>query len=1680
MIHGSILNPWKEIMIPKSRCHLRRFQFFILLSMWAQLMALSSAQEPLTDSPLGKAIDFRASAAGLVGSQELVQAPFTVEVIARLDSKSGFNILLANEPKASSTHWELYTFAKTGHLSVYLPGSGTSHIQSTRDVCDGKWHVLAMQYLPDRIRLFVDGQQVADQMVDELGPAEDQTSLALGRLVEGGIGCDGAIDALRIRQGLHPPTGRPARVLAADEATVALWDFNVVDDAGALTGHAPEGTELVLIPAVSTETAKIVEAPTAQRPEKITGHWGEDSIGFRWTEEDSVDGRWQDMDKGPFLFTGLQLGEDIVLKGLVIGLGNEKHGAICYDTATMTPKAMWEGGLVQTHPARYGLIQHPTPGGQLTWYGPPGNAWGMKKVHYESLWQHEDQCVLRYTVDGVRVEEVADNFVTGKGGQCVRTLEIGRHDTPLELTLAQNAAGGLEQVRRGDWNILRGVSNPGMALAYRVIGKENPLEILRGTLPGPSAELIQLRFDPSEQTRQIQIVVAQEKELLEGPDLLDIEPIEFASRRQPGPRLWETQLESHGVEGEAQLGLRMDTIPVPFDNPYRALMFLSGIDFFEDGTAAVCTVHGDVWLVRGLDESLELVTWQRFATGLFQPLGLRIVNGRVYVLGKDQITRLEDQNQNGEADLYVNFNNDGETSRGNHDYATCLEIDSQGNFYYARGNTGIERVSSDGTLHEVIATGLRNPNGMGLGPQDLITASPQEGEWTPASNIAVIQEQGHYGYRGPQPGENRPLGYDPPMIWFPRLLDNSSGGQVWLPQEGWGPLNGAMIHLSFGRCWPLLILPEQVQGDWQAGAIKLPFESRSGLCRGRVQPNTGALYLTGLKGWASASIDDGSFVRMTPVADKISLPIQQRVVANGVVFTFGEPLEPSTVQDSNNWSAQQWNYRYAADYGSADYKVSAPGQQGHDEVDIASVTLMADRHQVFVEIPEIQPVMQLAISYRITNQKQKTLNQTVYLTLHHLGDESEQPGPHAEAAQANALTRPQRGELDHGLVLRLSQQAIDGGFNRDIRVNRYAGLELDAQPVTPVIEPRALRAVFEGWLYVDRNQEVDFHGVGAGTAELKINRQTPSHVLLSEKGEITWARVPLTKGLNWVELSWDTAEEPKAGFQLLWSSPDFEREPVPSSQWFHDPDHLGLQKAQEQRLARQEFTRFQCHRCHQLSEQILTSPQRMAELDFSAPVLSTVGDEINEKWLYQWILNPHALDPTSEMPKLFDEGNAADRQAVSDLVAFLRSKVAAEPTHAGSSIWGGDEAKLRESGELLFEEIGCVACHQAYELDDEDARISLHHASSKFNQKSLQEFLVNPTRNRHSHRMPVFRLEEQEVAALAAFLMSLEFNVNLPKPTRGDVKAGEKAFADFGCANCHAIDGFDVPTRWSLPAAALQPDRGCLSPVAAEAMEAGSFAAMPDFKLGEQRRRSLGRWVTNQLQTLAHDSVEERSERWVQELRCHACHQRDGRGGDLAQILFDESIQGLTPERLPDLSRAGNKLHVEWLSQFMTAGHSTPLRPWLRARMPAFPAYGQGLAEGWGRQHVPSLRPSSDIEADVTELATIGSKLIGQVEGFDCRQCHALGEFPATGDQKTQVALGINLLDAAERLNKDYYRRWMLDPLRIDPLTKMPRYSEDRKTTKITNVLDGHATPQFDAIWLYLQQLRRTSMSENP
>ena len=131
----------------------------------------------------------------------------------------------------------------------------------------------------------------------------------------------------------------------------------------------------------------------------------------------------------------------------------------------------------------------------------------------------------------------------------------------------------------------------------------------------------------------------------------------------------------------------IDTLPAPDKNPYNSWIRFTGIDFFPDGhRAALCTWSGDVWIVSGIDHDLKQLTWKRFATGLNNPMGVKIVDGIVYTIDRSQITKLIDLNGDGEADFYQNFNNDCTLTPNFHEMAFDLQTDSQGNFYFSKSS----------------------------------------------------------------------------------------------------------------------------------------------------------------------------------------------------------------------------------------------------------------------------------------------------------------------------------------------------------------------------------------------------------------------------------------------------------------------------------------------------------------------------------------------------------------------------------------------------------------------------------------------------------------------------------------------------------------------------------------------------------------------------------------------------------------------------------------------------------------------------------------------------------------------------------------------------------------------------------------------------------------------------------
>lgn len=435
------------------------------------------------------------------------------------------------------------------------------------------------------------------------------------------------------------------------------------------------------------------------------------------------------------------------------------------------------------------------------------------------------------------------------------------------------------------------------------------------------------------------------------------------------PPQWTERLKTAAKFGDGR-PYAVDTFELPENNPWKALLFCGGHDFLADGSALVATIQGDVWHVSGLAKDNQVseareVVWRRFASGLNHALGLKIDKDGIFVLGRDQLTRLHDLNKDGEADYYECFSNAFETSPAGHDFICGLERDSSGNFFTASGNQGLVSISPDGKIATVRAEGFRNPDGLGIYPDAVVTVPCSEGEWTPATMICAVPtsrseaQVPFYGYRGARFSQRQIERPNLPLVYLPRGLDNSAGGQTYVDSDRWGPLKGNMVHLSFGTSSHFLLLRDEVNGQLQAAVVPLVGDFLSGAHRGRFSKTDGQLYVSGMAGWGNYSPNRGCFQRVRYTGDRVMVPIGFHLHENGIAVRFPEKLTSSVCTQAAEHFAQAWNYRYSGAYGSAEYSAQHYGVRGHDRLAIASSHVLEDGRTLFLEIPELQPCNQL-------------------------------------------------------------------------------------------------------------------------------------------------------------------------------------------------------------------------------------------------------------------------------------------------------------------------------------------------------------------------------------------------------------------------------------------------------------------------------------------------------------------------------------------------------------------------------------------------------------------------------------------------------------------------------------------------------------------------------------------------
>jgi hypothetical protein len=921
-------------------------------------------QAALVDGRFAQALD--ASKGGFVSAPDAKfgQLPVTAELWFKPNQLNRSQTLLSSGMRVSGTSWRLNCEAGTGRLAVDLPGFRPSRVVARAGGNPNGWRYAAVIVEPRRVRVFDSGKLVIDQPIQSIGLPVQAAGFGVGVAIENRRAADVQIDDVRVSSGVRDIVGVPNAALVEDENTIALWNFDE-SEADYLSKWTPSGeTNQAGLPYAHREGGYELEK-----------------------DKDWADARWQQTDKGRFITHSTLIPKRAVSpKNMTIFPGDSKDFALMFDLQRCGVMAVVDNATFKIDEFRFGLLRKPTLQGDVRTYSFPQKLWRdysrnrqalpVNATDYKRLTTNPGKApTLHYTVGSATFAETYR--VTERAGQkpvLTRYIKAANVASALELTLSE-VKGTPKTARTETAQVVTAV------VGDQTLGFAIPANT-RGAELGAIGKDIVLRFAPGA-THEVAISYFVGDTFVADSNTFPAEPATAI-------REWGEPLVTAGkvASSDGDAAWVIDTVEIPFENPHKALFYITAVDFFPDGRAAVCTAHGDVWVVSGLDESLSEVRWQRFATGLYQPLGLEIANGKVIVLGRDQLTRLHDTDGNGEADIYESFNNDLVINGADHAYAMRLEQDSAGNFYFLKSGQAphgrsLLRVTADGSSLDVVATGFRHPYGMGVSSQGDVTVADNEGPWVPSSKIDLIKRGGFYGFLGS--AKTPPAGVKPeqPLCWIPKVADNSSGGQMWNTSSQWGPYHrGGMLHLSWGRCTMHSVLRDVVDGVHQGATVQFPgltFLSGSG--EAEFNPKDGQLYVVGLDGWQTGAVQDGSLQRVRYTGKPVHMPSSFRVMANGLEIGFSEPLDKQQLAEAKNYRIEQWNYRWTSTYGSFHYSVNDPNKVGHDSVEVLSVSVSADQKTVFLKTKPLRPVDQVHVHIDSATQTGRPVAFDVYGTI---------------------------------------------------------------------------------------------------------------------------------------------------------------------------------------------------------------------------------------------------------------------------------------------------------------------------------------------------------------------------------------------------------------------------------------------------------------------------------------------------------------------------------------------------------------------------------------------------------------------------------------------------------------------------------------------------------------------------
>lgn len=649
-------------------------------------------------------------------------------------------------------------------------------------------------------------------------------------------------------------------------------------------------------------------------------------------------------------------------------------------------------------------------------------------------------------------------------------------------------------------------------------------------------------------------------------------------------------------------------------------------------------------------------------------------------------------------------------------------------------------------------------------------------------------------------------------------------------------------------------------------------------------------------------------------------------------------------------------------------------------------------------------------------------------------------------------------------------------------------------------------ATWHGLLMVRSPGEYRFAAIASGPFRLAIDGKEllkagkPADPSRSVEG----SAVELEFGQHPIEIQF-TPSGPGARLQFFWESDSFAREPLPHfavghtlKQHGQDPDRFPAGQ-----LLVEEHS---CVACHLPGDE---APLSRSLAKRPGPHLTASGSRLNEAWIFHWLGDPQSYRPEAVMPKLFgdDRVSIVQRFAVAKFLA-ARGTPPREPR-----LDEGQRQNWPRQGQALFETLGCVVCHEKH--GDKPARATLAGLGQKTTPAALAQFLRNPGEVDPGGRMPAFHFANREDShRLAMHLIERDAAdhpaLELPPPPSPDEV--QKALNSIGlakneieklgtqpigaqlkalarevmrakrCTACHElrVPGEEqfwqpVPAKHDFAAICEAPRGGCLDH---DRKSAGDHVPLfgSSLKSASNPGRdsdALATFLRAASKAPGSPAPTVSARLALERLNCTGCHERNGAGGLpevlVARMLTNQSEQNAEAVSPPPLTGVAGKLLAGSIRQVLEGNQRS--RPWMGLQMPRFDgAQTARLPEDFAAADGVPLRAEAFQPPANPALIEAGRTLVGE-KGFSCTKCHDMLGIASQGTR------GPDLASVTQRVSYDWYERWMTDPQRLQPGTRMPTVFFGGKSP-YPHILDGVPDQQRLAIWQYLLVCRSLPFPE--